>query len=283
MIIGLVVSVGLNIILSFFLLNEKISLNSTPKPKLTISQQEEEVVSAPVPESKPESEVIIEKEYIVLNTEVRKNDPSNDGWMAREWNGVYSNPERPWLTELSEDQFDYLYNQDTGTTENCPVINSSVSDSYVIFENEELSLRLPFNEKWGSNLFKLTPFVTSSWQNTQQVRFERQSRVGGEGWDGVGCEWARNDGFDIRPIKSLDEYISKAKSYYDISNIHLVEIPFFRDPSKKFIAVKMDVVGGFWDYSILAFLSDNHVYEFDDFLGPSLETAEDIISTIELK
>ena len=272
------VSIGLNIILSFFIFQDKLWFKSTSMPKLTGSRQEEKTPPVPVQESKPKPEVKIEKEYEVLIPEVRQNDPSNDGWMTRKWNGVYSNPERL----LYSDKYDELNLNEPVYEE----VNTSTPNSFVVFENEELSLRLPFNEKWGDPLYKFEPYIVDdqvSWdKGAVYVSFGKIAYPLPEG----GFSYHLSPPFslvirDRNVDNDMGRYVSKLR---DASYFKLKNLTSSRDSQKVFHVLEY-IQGGLGDRLAIDFFGDKHVYTFSihEYYNYSYDDLEDIVSTIELK
>lgn len=274
--IGLCISIGLNIALALLVFQDKLFLKSTPILQSTVSQEEERIKVVPVQEHELEVQSPDKTEKQVLIPEIRRNDPTNEGWMTKKWNGEYSNSDREFYSSNSENAFPA--NRAKFTQEQCPTLNPDTPfNSYVIFENDELSLRLPFNEKWGGDLFKLTPYDDGK----SGIAFGPLS-IFGEGWDGVGCPWVRYNGFEVNPKEELNTFISKIKNDSQAENIRLIEIPSVNDPAKKITVLEYDL-DGFGSYSDLIFFGNENLYIFGGLISYPLDTLEDIVSTIELK
>ncbi len=283
--IGLCVSIGLNVILSFFIFQDKFLFKSAPMQKSTLSQQEEKKSEpTPVQETKLEPKVRVEKEYEVLIPEVRKNDPSNDGWMTRKWSGVYSNSERKFFS--SEEYIE----PETPNPPPPQEVNMSIPNTFVVFENEELSLRLPFDEKWGDPLYKFEPYIVDeqvSWdKGASYVSFGRITYPMPEG--GVSYRLTRPFSLIIRNStgSDVDMYVTEsARNSGGSSNgFKLVNIPSLYN-TKNTHTVLEYFDGGLGTNYKLVFFGDKYTYTFSihEFYRYSYDDLEDIISTIELK
>lgn len=273
--IGLCVSIGLNVIFGTFLLKEKISDTSN---SATFRQENKQTqTSSAVLEVQPEPEIKIEKEYEVLIPELRENDPSNDGWMTKKWSGVYSNPGREFFTSNPSDP-------QMLDSEECPELNYDESNSYVVFENEELTMRLPFNEKWGGD-FKLAPYIEHSkglsWGNLSIIA---------EGWSGEGCPYLHRSPMSLvwEPKNELIDYLTELKNKYSdeqasgMFEYKLTRIPSNSNPDVEHTVIEFSV-GGLGVNSYIVFFGNKNMYIFEDQSMSGFDALEDIVSTIELK
>lgn len=284
--IGLAVSLGLNIILSFLVFQDKFLLKSTSMQKPVVSSQEQKKPEpTPTQETKPEREVKIEKEYEVLIPEVRKNDSSNDGWMTRKWNGVYSNPERKFFADA------YVVPETPNPSPPDIEVNMSDPDSFVIFENDDLSLRIPFNEKWGEPLYKFEPFGIRDFDilgDTTEISFGKIAYSIPEGGRSyyllhpVSLVKADTVASDI--VQYIIELKEKGRSGWIGSSFKLKEISLLRNPQKR-ITVLEYIENGLGDQLALAFFEGKYIYTLvvHEFYHYSYDDLEDIVSTIEFK
>ncbi|HRH23236.1 MAG TPA: hypothetical protein PK295_01240 [Candidatus Magasanikbacteria bacterium] len=273
LITSLCVGIGLVLVTLIFLFGDKLIFNS-PSISFFIANPEKLPKNlVPAEEIQTESEASTEINNDTLISKVRENDPSNDGWMIREWNGTYSNPKR---------EFFYTNPPDPHLLDpsDCPKLNGDEPNSYVVFENNELSVRIPFNEKWGGD-FKLTPFEFSN--NSLQSGLLSGT---GEGWDGESCQYLIRRGISLKlePKQDLKDYLARLRSediYNEISDLRLIEIPSLKDKSVKFTALEYGVAGLGWNLYLVLFGNEN-IYDFN-FPDGNFDALEDIVSTIELK
>lgn len=148
--------------------------------------------------------------------------------------------------------------------------NPNVIEKY---ENrdEGISIKLPYNAKWGNETYKINPY--DKWNDENGIRYILFGPITGF----EGCSWARNYALYFFPAKSAEERMEELKQTPNYFEIFIVE------PNRKLIN-GLDVIEyqsrGLCDNGELEIIGKKYNYVLRPLCGSDFEFLESIVESI---
>ncbi len=276
----LAISVFVNILLSVLLIFSFNGFFSEPQNK-----NNGEVETKMVTVTTTVKEFLNKDRLIIVSSTPYSNKTSNDAWLIRTYGGesnVVSSTRALSNREATVQDTDDVF---TADVKDCPDFNHDAPDSFVTFENDELRIKLPFNERWGTDFKKVNPYsVWPGEYNGYEARIDFGSvYVHPEGWEG-NCDAVRGDTYLLvgKP-KTIETYLAELNldpSYYD--SLRVQSVPSLEDPSKILTILGYTDDHSMVDGTVSVFFGDKHTYIFNS-LSFDFDVLSDIIRSAEWK